>query len=333
MRTEDERVFGPVDEAKLLEWAKEGRIAPTTEISTDSATWSPAWLMASLKMEWLVEFRPGCFYGPMNKAALDDFSKGGTVPSGARRLRCVSEAGNDSNSILVKSLQEQLAVKDKTIKDTGSRFAETVKTMKTSVEALEAKLKALHEENEMLKARTETQAAGSAAEVENIRKELKAAKAAAAAKDNDIAALRGSLEAAQESLKAAEEKAVADAAAFAAKESAWEEEKKAFAAEHEAMADLQRGLQNEVARSGETSAAGNARIAALEKEIARLNGELSKRDDVPEVEVLDAQPTPEAPSQDPGPARNSMAEIERQLQKELSRKGFRSPLDLFKHRK
>lgn len=75
VRNADERVFGPVDDAALVAWAKDGRIEPFAGISNDLKSWKLASLVPMLEMDWIVENEPGRFYGPTHRAVIDDLIK------------------------------------------------------------------------------------------------------------------------------------------------------------------------------------------------------------------------------------------------------------------
>ena len=72
IKNADGKVFGPVDEAKLLDWVKDGRVDPFAGLSSDLKTWKLASLEPSLEMDWIVENEPGRFYGPTHRAVVDD---------------------------------------------------------------------------------------------------------------------------------------------------------------------------------------------------------------------------------------------------------------------
>lgn len=72
VKNADGKVFGPVDDAKLLAWVKDGRVEPFAGLSHDLKTWKLASLEPSLEMDWIVENEPGRFYGPTHRAVIDD---------------------------------------------------------------------------------------------------------------------------------------------------------------------------------------------------------------------------------------------------------------------
>ena len=75
VKNADGKVFGPVDDEKLLAWVKDERVEPFAGVSNDLKTWKLASLVPSLEMDWLVENEPGQFYGPTHRAVIDDLLK------------------------------------------------------------------------------------------------------------------------------------------------------------------------------------------------------------------------------------------------------------------
>ena len=87
VRTEDGKVYGPAEVPALIEWAKDGRIEPSSFLSRDRINWTPAQLMPELEMEWLVETEPGRVYGPFNRALVISMYSAKSVPSTAKAYR------------------------------------------------------------------------------------------------------------------------------------------------------------------------------------------------------------------------------------------------------
>ena len=87
VRNEDGRVFGPCGLDTLLQWSREGRIAPSACVSGDGAAWIPATQMPELKMDCIVEIGPRQFFGPLHAEAVDGLFSGGSVSPKARRFR------------------------------------------------------------------------------------------------------------------------------------------------------------------------------------------------------------------------------------------------------
>ena len=86
-RTEEGSVYGPADVDSLVEWAKDGRIAPSSFISKDRISWVPAQTMGELEMKWLVETEPGKVFGPFNRKVVISIFGDGSVPAGAKAYR------------------------------------------------------------------------------------------------------------------------------------------------------------------------------------------------------------------------------------------------------
>ena len=87
VKNADGKVFGPVDDAKLLAWVKDGRVEPFAGLSSDLKTWKLASLEPSLEMDWLVENEPGRFYGPTHRAVIDDLLQSGALAATCRIYR------------------------------------------------------------------------------------------------------------------------------------------------------------------------------------------------------------------------------------------------------
>jgi len=89
-KTEDGRVYGPVGVEKLAAWAREGRLEPTSLISRDRVTWSPAPQKAALGMNWLIETAVGSWHGPFHRDVIEELFKANQVPADARIYRLSS---------------------------------------------------------------------------------------------------------------------------------------------------------------------------------------------------------------------------------------------------
>jgi len=87
VRTADGNVYGPADGPTLVRWAEDGRIEPTSFLSQDRISWTPAQKMAVLGMDWLVEVAPGKVFGPFNRAVVIRLFADRTVPDGAQAYR------------------------------------------------------------------------------------------------------------------------------------------------------------------------------------------------------------------------------------------------------
>jgi chromosome segregation ATPase len=96
VRTEDGATFGPVPLAALVDWARDGRLAPTCEISSDSGRqWLPVTRLAALAMHWVVEVAPGTFYGPVHREAIEELVREGALAADLPLFTRAREAADD----------------------------------------------------------------------------------------------------------------------------------------------------------------------------------------------------------------------------------------------
>jgi hypothetical protein len=92
IRTEKGDTFGPADTATLKAWAKDGRLAPTHQVSDDGVTWVPVTSMAELEMDWVAEVTPGSFYGPIHRDALAELTREGSISATVPRFQRAAHA-------------------------------------------------------------------------------------------------------------------------------------------------------------------------------------------------------------------------------------------------
>ncbi len=81
VRNDSNSYFGPVTWDGLLEWVRDGRLGPESEISQDRQIWSRAALNPDLKMEWVAELPGGRFYGPIHHDAVQELLQNGGLPA------------------------------------------------------------------------------------------------------------------------------------------------------------------------------------------------------------------------------------------------------------
>jgi len=79
VRNEQGERFGPVDFETLKSWARDGRLAPTNEVSENGTDWKLATSQRGLEMDWVAEVTPGTFYGPIHQVAMEELSKEGSL--------------------------------------------------------------------------------------------------------------------------------------------------------------------------------------------------------------------------------------------------------------
>ena len=82
LRTQDE-TFGPETRARLVEWARLGRIQPGQELSEDGETWVSVEDVPFLDMRFSIDLGDGNPRGPFNREAAEALLKSGRLPPGA----------------------------------------------------------------------------------------------------------------------------------------------------------------------------------------------------------------------------------------------------------
>jgi flagellar motor protein MotB len=83
VKIDDGTIYGPVDTETLKAWAAQGRVEPTSELSSDQEHWFPAERMRELQMDWVAALPDGSTYGPFNICLLPELRKDGVLPAEA----------------------------------------------------------------------------------------------------------------------------------------------------------------------------------------------------------------------------------------------------------
>ena len=108
VRSEEGMVYGPTDIATLTTWAQEGRIEPSGHISKDRKSWVPAQLMKELEMCWVIEAKPGKFFGPFNRQVVIRLSRNGEIPEGANvYLKYPLDVEKDPEPVVIEKVVEK----------------------------------------------------------------------------------------------------------------------------------------------------------------------------------------------------------------------------------
>ena len=108
---EDGKVYGPAGIKSLVEWAKDGRVEPTSFVSQDRKSWRPAQTMPELEMKWLVETEPGKVFGPFNRAVVIGLFKDDGVAKTAKAYR-LHEFAVDEDPPPVEKIVEKEVIKE-----------------------------------------------------------------------------------------------------------------------------------------------------------------------------------------------------------------------------
>ena len=203
MKMDDGTVYGPADLNRLQAWAREGRVEPSSQISSDRKSWTPAPLMPELGREWIVEVETGGYYGPFHPDVIRDLIAKNRIPASARRFRLDTGREQEDHSKELNAALEKAkaaaAEKDAALVERESALAKakallaekdaSLAEQKSSVagkEASIAELKAALVEQKTLIAGLRNQEVGLAAKLEKSLKESKSATAASASRVDEL---------------------------------------------------------------------------------------------------------------------------------------------------
>jgi len=153
VKNADGKVFGPVDDEKLLAWVKDGRVEPFAGVSNDLKTWKLASLVPQLEMDWLVENEPGRFYGPTHRAVVEDLQKSGSLAETCRIYR--DDHGGQAEKEAAAARDEAERVMAEVQADAEKAMAELKSEAERSLSEKETELAALRGELESFRKRAE----------------------------------------------------------------------------------------------------------------------------------------------------------------------------------
>lgn len=89
---EDGEVFGPVDFAKLKEWARAAQVSPLDMVSDDRANWTKAPMLQELHMDYLIRLGDESYYGPTTEEAVQEFLRLGEINADTLLINCCTGA-------------------------------------------------------------------------------------------------------------------------------------------------------------------------------------------------------------------------------------------------
>lgn len=110
VRSGDGKVYGPANLSMLAQWARDGRIEPLAEVSSDRHEWRPAQSVPELDMSWLVETAPGDVFGPFNRTVVINLAKDGKLPATAHVYRLHGMAIDQDPEPLEKIVEKRVEV-------------------------------------------------------------------------------------------------------------------------------------------------------------------------------------------------------------------------------
>jgi hypothetical protein len=85
---EDGEVFGPVDIAKLKEWAAAAQVSPLDMASHDQVNWVKAPMVGALRMDYLIRLGDDSYYGPTTEEAVLEFLRIGEIHTDTELTNC-----------------------------------------------------------------------------------------------------------------------------------------------------------------------------------------------------------------------------------------------------
>ena len=177
MKMDDGTVYGPADLNRLQAWAREGRVEPSSQISSDRKSWTPASLMPELGMEWLVEVETGGYYGPFHPDVIRDLIAKNRIPASARRFRLDAGRAQEDHSKELNAALERakssLAEKDAALVERESALAKA-KALAAEQESALVKAKALLAEKDAALAEQKSLVAEKEASIAELKAALKA---------------------------------------------------------------------------------------------------------------------------------------------------------------
>lgn len=85
---EDGEVFGPVDFARLKEWACAAQVSPLDMVSDDRVNWVKAPMLQPLHMDYLIRLGDDSHYGPTTEEAVLEFLRIGEIHPDTGLINC-----------------------------------------------------------------------------------------------------------------------------------------------------------------------------------------------------------------------------------------------------
>ena len=265
------KVFGPVGQEGLLDWARQCRVFPDDQISNNQQQWRPAREAPFLGMDTIIVHADGRMIGPFHPDAVDVLRSTGKIPEDSKVVSTKAildgaggGAGSDPSPELLEAqsrcaeLEHQL----KTAKSARKDMAEQLEAARAVLEEREAAAGGSDEETAHLRANVDELTVRNSelqGQVESLTArigELETGKGALEEKCGDFESRNASLAKQVEELSAKAESVDTEAAA------ARQEETERFRAEAEGLAARNSELQGQVesltARIGELEAGKGA---------------------------------------------------------------------------
>ncbi|MFM8682947.1 MAG: hypothetical protein ACKOEG_04085, partial [Chthoniobacterales bacterium] len=88
---EDGQIFGPVDFAKLKDWARAAQVSPLDMVSDDQRNWVKAPMLQSLHMDYLIQMAEDSYYGPTTEEAVHECLRLGEINADTALINCCTD--------------------------------------------------------------------------------------------------------------------------------------------------------------------------------------------------------------------------------------------------
>ena len=85
---EDGQLFGPMELAKLQDWARAAQVSPLDMVSDDQRNWVKAPMLQPLGMDYLIRMGEESFYGPTTAEAVQEFLRLGEITAETGLINC-----------------------------------------------------------------------------------------------------------------------------------------------------------------------------------------------------------------------------------------------------
>lgn len=85
---EDGQLFGPMELAKLQDWARAAQVSPLDMVSDDQRNWVKAPMLQPLAMDYLIRMGDESFYGPTTGEAVQEFQRLGEINADTVLINC-----------------------------------------------------------------------------------------------------------------------------------------------------------------------------------------------------------------------------------------------------
>ena len=142
LKIDDGSTYGPYSTDALIDFAKQGRIAPGNEISPDKTKWMPAEDLSVLEMVWMINLEGQDDFGPLNIHALSDLIEDNTISDDSKITNRLTK-----KTVTIKEVADVIYGKT----EPEQKSAEEQKPVEVKAEVVKPEAKADEEEKAEVK--------------------------------------------------------------------------------------------------------------------------------------------------------------------------------------